>query len=297
MRILILSRGPQLYSTQALAFAARKRKHHVRVIDHLNCNLVIEKGNPVVYNGMEKLAKVDAIIPRIGASVTFHGTSIIRQFEMMGVYSTCTAEAMLKSRDKLRCSQLLSAAEIGVPKTAFMNFSGSHDFGQLLEQVGGLPVIIKLLQGTHGLGVMKADGRNDAEAIIEAFSRLKAPVVLQEFIAESGGADVRAFVVNGKIVAAMKRRARPGEFRSNLHRGATAIHIKLTSAEEETAIKAAETMGLDIAGVDMLQSKRGPLVLEVNPSPGLEGISQTTGIDVGDKIIEFVESKVEELSS
>lgn len=293
MRIIILSRGPQLYSTQALAFAARKRKHHVRVIDHLNCNLLINDGKPEIYNGGEKLARVDAVIPRVGASVTFHGTAIIRQFENMGVYCTCTSEAMLRSRDKLRCSQLLVAAGIGTPKTVYTNMVGAYDFEALLNKVGGLPVIIKLLKGTHGLGVMKADAKNDAEAIIEAFNRLKAPVVLQEFIAESGGADIRAFVVNGKIVAAMKRRARPGEFRSNLHRGATAIHIKLTSAEEETAIKAAEVMGLDVAGVDMLQSHRGPLVLEVNPSPGLEGISKTTNIDVADNIIKFVESKIE----
>ena len=292
MRIIILSRGPQLYSTQALAFAARKRRHHVRVVDHLNCNLVLEKGKPVIYNGGERLSRVDAIIPRVGASVNFHGTAIIRQFELMGVYSTCSSEAMLKSRDKLRCGQILSMSGIGIPKTVFTHFLGTQDFDRLIEEVGGLPVIIKLLKGTHGLGVMKADSRTAAESIVEAFNRVKAPVVLQEFIEESGGADVRAFVVNGKIVAAMKRRARPGEFRSNLHRGATAIHIKLTAEEEETAIRSAEIMGLDVAGVDMLQSNRGPLVLEVNPSPGLEGISKTTNIDVAGKIIEFVEQKV-----
>ncbi len=290
MNIAILSRGPQLYSTQALAVAAQKRGHRVNIIDHLLCSILIEKGKPQVYYGEKMLWGIDAIIPRIGASVTFQGAAIIRQFEMMKIFSTLTSESLLQSRDKLRCMQLLSMANIGLPKTAFTNYA--EDTQQLIDAVGGTPLIIKLLKGTHGLGVILAENDRTASSILEAFHRTRERVIVQEFIAESKGADVRALVVGGKVVAAMKRKARPGEFRSNLHRGATAIHIKLTSEEERTALEAVKMLGLEVAGVDMLQSDRGPLVLEVNPSPGLEGISTTTGIDVAGKIIELVEQKV-----
>ncbi len=291
MNIAILSRGPTLYSTQALAVAAQKRGHQVRVIDHLLCSIIIEKGKPEVYYGEQLLSEIDAIIPRIGASVTFQGAAIIRQFEMMKIFSTLTSQGLLQSRDKLRCLQLLSMADIGLPKTVFTNYA--EDTQHLIDAVGGTPLIIKLLKGTHGLGVILAENDRTASSVIESFNRVRERVIVQEFIAESNGADVRALVVDGKVVAAMKRKARPGEFRSNLHRGATAIHIKLTSEEERTALKAVKMLGLHVAGVDMLQSNRGPLVLEVNPSPGLEGISTTTGIDVAGQIIELVEREVD----
>lgn len=291
MNIAILSRGPQLYSTQALLKAAESRGHRVFIIDHLFCSIVIEKGYPQVYYGENMLRGIDAIIPRIGASVTFQGAAITRQFEMMGVFSVASSEALLRSRDKLRCMQLLSMADIGLPKTAFANYTDNAQ--ELIDAVGGPPLIIKLLKGTHGLGVILAENNTTAESVIESFNRIRERIIVQEFIAESEGADVRAFVVDGVVIAAMKRRARPGEFRSNLHRGATAIHIKLTKEEEETALKAVKMLGLHVAGVDMLQSNRGPLVLEVNPSPGLEGITTTTGIDVAGKIIEFIEKNNE----
>ncbi len=291
MNIVILSRGPSLYSTQSLVYAGRQRGHQMRVIDHVRCNIVIEKGLPRIYYAGERLRNIDAIIPRIGASVTFHGVAIIRQFEMMNVFSVTSSEALLCSRDKLRCLQLLAMANLGVPKTVFTDFT--MDAGSIVNAAGGVPLVIKLLEGTHGLGVILAETKNTAESVIEAFNRIKERIIVQEFISEAKGADIRAFVVDGEIVAAMKRRARPGEFRSNLHRGGTSIHIKLTQAEIDTALKAVEVLGLDVAGVDMLESDRGPLVLEVNPSPGLEGITKTTGVDVGDRIIEFVERSVQ----
>ncbi len=287
MNLAILSRGPELFSTRSLVEAALKRGHQVRVIDHLYCSILIEKGRPQVTYGDKQLEGIDAIIPRIGASVTFQGAAIIRQFEMMGVFSVATSEALLRSRDKLRCMQLLSMADIGLPKTAFTNYSEGPQ--ELIDAVGGPPLIIKLLKGTHGLGVILAENQTTAESVIESFNRIRERIIVQEYIAESEGADVRALVVDGQVVAAIKRKARPGEFRSNLHRGASAIHIKLTAAEESTALKAVEMLGLKVAGVDMLQSDRGPLVLEVNPSPGLEGISTTTGIDVADHIIAYIE--------
>lgn len=290
MNIAILSRGPALYSTQNLVFEGLQRGHNVRVIDHVRCSIVVEKGRPQVYYCGEALDTIDAIIPRIGASVTTKGAAIIRQFEMMHVFSSVSSEALLKSRDKLRCLQILAMAGLGVPKTVYTDFT--QDVAGLIDAVGGLPVVIKLLEGTHGLGVILAENRNTAEAVIETFNRLKEGIIVQEFIKESTGADVRVFIVNGEIVAAMKRTAAPGEFRSNLHRGATAVQIQLTQVEMDTALKAVAVLGLDIAGVDILQSARGPLILEVNPSPGLEGISKTTGIDVAGEIIDFVEQKV-----
>ncbi len=292
MNIVILSRGPGLYSTQSLVNEGQQRGHHMRVVDHVRCSIVVEKGRPQVYYAGERLHTIDAVIPRIGASVTSKGAAIIRQFEMMNVYSSVSSDALLKSRDKLRCLQLLAMAGLGIPKTVYTDLT--QNVSNLIDAVGGLPVIIKLLEGTHGLGVILAETRNTAESVIEAFNRIKERIIVQEFIKESNGADVRVFIINGEIIAAMKRKAAPGEFRSNLHRGASSIHIRLTQAEIETALKAVDILGLDVAGVDMLQSDRGPLILEVNPSPGLEGISKTTGVDVAAEVIDFIEQKVQQ---
>jgi len=241
-----------------------------------------------LYSQGEKVKDIDAIIPRIGASVTFYGTAVVRQFEMMKVFSAVSSLAITRSRDKLRSLQILSRSGIGMPKTAFTNFS-KHE-NNTLELVGNAPVVIKLLEGTQGLGVVLAESKKAATSVVEAFEGLKARVILQEFIEESGGADIRAFVVNGEVVGAMKRQGKEGEFRSNLHRGGSANIIKLKRAEKAAALKAAEAMGLKIAGVDMLQSKRGPLMLEVNSSPGLEGIENATGVDIAGKIVEYIET-------
>ena len=290
MNIAILSRGPQLYSTQALAEAARLSGHQVSIIDHLYCQMMIGEKELAIRYGSHILDQFDAVIPRIGASVTFHGAALIRQFELMNVFTTLKSEALLKSRDKLRCLQLLGSAGIGIPKTAFSNYIDAPKV--LIDQVGGIPVVIKLLKGTHGLGVILGKDMTTSESILEAFDRVHERVMVQEFIKESNGEDIRAFVVDGEIVASMKRKAVAGEFRSNLHRGATAINIKLDSQEIDAALKAVALLGLDVAGVDILQSDRGPLILEVNPSPGLEGITTVTGVDVAQKIISFIEAKV-----
>lgn len=287
MKIAILSRGPKLYSTRRLVEAAEQRGHEVVVIDHLKCVLVIEKGNPHIFLGGKEITGIDAIIPRIGTSVTFYGAAVVRQFEQMKVFSSVESQALVRSRDKLRSLQLLAKAGIGMPKTAFA--SAPKNIDNVLEQVGGAPVVIKLLEGTQGIGVILAETHKSAKSVIESFLALKANILVQEFIKEAGGADIRAFIVDGKIVGAMKRQGLPGEFRSNLHRGGSANVIELTKEERETAIKAAKKLGLAIAGVDMLQSSRGPLVMEVNSSPGLEGIEGATGVDIAGKIIEYVE--------
>lgn len=287
MKIAILSRGPKLYSTRRLVEAAEQRGHEVVVLDHLKCVLVIEKGNPHIYYNGKEVAGIDAIIPRIGTSVTFYGAAVVRQFEQMKVFSSVESQALVRSRDKLRSLQLLAKAGIGMPKTAFA--SAPKNIDSVIEQVGGAPVVIKLLEGTQGIGVILAETHKSAKSVIESFLALKANILVQEFIKEAGGADIRAFVVDGKIVGAMKRQGLPGEFRSNLHRGGSANVIELTKEERETAIKAAKKLGLAIAGVDMLQSSRGPLVMEVNSSPGLEGIEGATGVDIAGKIIEYVE--------
>lgn len=290
MKIAVLSRNANLYSTKRLVEAGEQRGHEMLVLDTLKCNIVIEQKNPhIIYNN-EVLEGIDAIIPRIGASVTFYGAAVIRQFEMMHTFSAVESQAMVRSRDKLRSLQLLSRAGLGLPKTAFMNFSKDSEL--MLKEVGGAPVIIKLLEGTQGLGVVLAETKKAAMSVIEAFNGLKARVIVQEFISESKGADVRAFVVDGKVVGAMKRQGKEGEFRSNLHRGGKASLIKLSVAEKKAAIDAAKAMGLSIAGVDLLQSNRGPLILEVNSSPGLEGIEGATKVDIAGKIIEFVEEGV-----
>jgi ribosomal protein S6--L-glutamate ligase len=287
MNIKILSRNSNLYSTQRLIEAARKRNHDVEVIDPLKCDLIIEKKNPSIYYKGRHITDADAVIPRVGASVTFYGTAVVRQFEMMGVFSTTESQSLVRSRDKLRSLQVLSRARLGLPKTVFTNYS--KDVGEVIDHVGGAPLIIKLLEGTQGLGVVLAETKNAAESVIEAFNGLQARVIVQEFIKEAGGADIRALVVDGHVVGAMKRQGKEGEFRSNLHRGGTASVIQLTDEEETAAIKAAKAMGLGVAGVDMLQSSRGPLILEVNSSPGLEGIEHATGKDIAKTIIRYIE--------
>lgn len=290
MNIKILSRNSKLYSTRRLVEAAEKRKHNVQVIDPLKCDLVIEKRNPNVYYKGEYILETDAIIPRIGASVTFYGTAVVRQFEMMGAFSTIDSEALVRSRDKLRSMQVLTKAKIGLPKTVFTNYS--RDVEGVISHVGGTPLVIKLLEGTQGLGVVLAETRNAAKSVIEAFNGLQARVIVQEFIKEAKGADIRVFVIDGHVVGAMKRQGKEGEFRSNLHQGGSAEVIELSDEEEIAAIKAAKSMRLGVAGVDMLQSSRGPLILEVNSSPGLEGIEKATGNDIARKIIQYIEKNV-----
>jgi ribosomal protein S6--L-glutamate ligase len=287
MKIAILSRGPKLYSTRRLFEAAEQRGHEVIVLDHLKCVLVIEKSHPHIFFGGKEVKGIDAVIPRIGTSVTFYGAAVVRQFEQMKVFSSVESQALVRARDKLRSLQLLAKAGIGMPKTAFA--SAPKNIDNVLEQVGGAPVVIKLLEGTQGIGVILAETHKSAKSVIESFLALKANILVQEFIKEAAGADIRAFVVDGKIVGAMKRQGLPGEFRSNLHRGGSATLLELTKEERETAIKSAKKLGLAIAGVDMLQSSRGPLVMEVNSSPGLEGIEGATGVDIAGKIIEYVE--------
>ena len=291
MKIVILSRQPALYSTRRLIEAGEKMGHEMHVVDHLKCTIEIEKKNPKVFYKGAYLENVDAIIPRIGASVTFYGTAVVRQFEMMKIFSAVESQALVRSRDKLRSLQLLARAGVGLPKTVFTNFS--KDVEHVIDSVGGAPVILKLLEGTQGLGVILADTQNAAGSVIEAFNGLQARIIVQEFIKEAGGADIRAFIVDGEVVGAMKRQGKEGEFRSNLHRGGSASIIKLTEEEEQTALVAAKAMGLGVAGVDMLQSSSGPLVLEVNSSPGLEGIEKATGTDIAGKIIRYVERNVQ----
>ncbi len=287
MRIAILSRNGNLYSTNRIVEAGEKRGHEMMVIDHQKCVLVIESSKPrIIYKG-EELKNIDAIIPRIGASVTFYGAAVVRQFEQMHVFSTVESQALVRSRDKLRSLQLMAKAGIGMPKTAFA--SNPKDIDSVIKEVGGAPVVIKLLEGTQGIGVILAETHNSAKSVIEAFLDVEVNILVQEFIKEAKGADIRAFIVDGKIVGAMRRQGAEGDFRSNLHRGGKASLIELTPEEKATAIKAVKKMGLAIAGVDMLQGAKGPLVMEVNSSPGLEGIEAATGEDIAGKIIEYIE--------
>lgn len=290
MKIVVLSRNANLYSTRRLVEAGKKRKHEMLVVDHTKCDIIIEKKKPAISYRHELLTDVDAVIPRIGASVTFYGTAVVRQFEMMKVFTAVESQALMRSRDKLRSLQVLSRAGLGLPKTVFTNYS--KNVKDVIRAVGGAPVVIKLLEGTQGLGVVLADNDNAAESVLEAFNGLKARVIVQEFIKEAKGADIRAFVVDGVVVGAMKRQGKKGEFRSNLHRGGSAEIIELTDEEENAALKAARTMGLGVAGVDMLQSERGPLILEVNSSPGLEGMENATGKDIAKTIIRYIERNV-----
>lgn len=290
MNIGILSRNPELYSTKRLLEAARESGHEARIIDHLKCNLVMQAEMPQVHYKNENLDNLDAIIPRIGTSVTFYGAAVVRQFEMMNIFTSAESNAILRSRDKLRSLQVLSREGLGLPKTVFTNFS--KDKADVIQSVGGAPLIIKLLEGTQGLGVVLAETKKAAESVLDAFNGLKARVIVQEYIKESKGSDVRVFVVGGKVIGAMKRTGKEGEFRSNLHRGGSAEVIKLSREEKQAAVKAVKALGLGIAGVDLLQSERGPLILEVNSSPGLEGIEKATGKDVAGAIIKYIENNI-----
>ncbi len=288
MKIGILSRKSTLYSTRRLMEVARDRGHDVQVIDHLRCYMNITSHKPSIHYNGEELTGFDAIIPRIGASVTFYGTAVVRQFEMMNVYSINESVAISRSRDKLRSLQLLARKGIGLPVTGFAHSTKNTD--DLINLVGGSPLVIKLLEGTQGIGVVLAETKKAAGSVIEAFRGLKAYFLVQEFIKEAGGTDIRCFVVGNKVVAAMKRTGREGEFRSNVHRGGSADSVRITPEERSTAVRAARIMGLNAAGVDILRSNHGPVVMEVNSSPGLEGIEAATGKDVAGKIIEFIEA-------
>tara|TARA_R110001583_G_scaffold69365_5_gene196715 strand:+ start:4744 stop:5649 length:906 start_codon:yes stop_codon:yes gene_type:complete len=287
MKIGILSRNPKLYSTSRLVEAAEARGHEVHVIDTMRCYMNITSMKPEVHYKGENLTGFDAVIPRIGASVTFYGTAVLRQFEMMSVYPLNESVAISRSRDKLRALQLLSRKGIGLPVTGFAH--RPDDVDDLIKMVGGAPLVIKLLEGTQGIGVVLAETKGAAESVIEAFMGLQANILVQEFIKEAGGADIRCFVVGGKVVASMKRQGKEGEFRSNLHRGGSANLIRITPEERSTAVRAAQTMGLNVCGVDLLRSNHGPVVMEVNSSPGLGGIETATGKDVAGLIIDFIE--------
>jgi ribosomal protein S6--L-glutamate ligase len=291
MKIAILSRNPNLYSTRRLKEAGEARGHQVDVIDTLHCYMDVTRSKPAVRYKGEQLPRYDAVIPRIGASITFYGTAVVRQFEMMGTFCVNESVAISRSRDKLRSLQLLSRKDIGLPRTGFA--SKPDDIPDLIKNVGGAPLVVKLLEGTQGIGVVLADTNKSAEAIIEAFMGLKANILVQEFIEEAGGADIRCLVVGGKVVAAMKRQGAEGEFRSNLHRGGSAKLVSLTKDERETAVNAAKAMGLNFCGVDILQSKNGPVVMEVNSSAGLEGIESATDKDVAGMVFEFIEAKAQ----
>ena len=287
MQIAILSMNPNLYSTKRLVEAAEARGHQARIIEFLRCYMDITAHKPTVRYQGAAIKGVDSVIPRIGVSNTFYGTAVVRQFEMMGVYSVNESQAISRSRDKLRCLQLLARAGVGLPVTGFAH--STKDTEGLIRMVGGAPLVLKMLEGTQGLGVILADTENAATAVIEAFRAINANILVQEFIKEAGGSDLRCFVVGKKVVAAMRRQGPEGEFRSNLHRGGNATSVKLTPEERTTAVRAAKAMGLRVAGVDILRSNHGPVVMEVNSSPGLEGIETTTKIDVAGKIIEYIE--------
>ena len=289
LKIAILSRNSKLYSTKRLVEAGRERGHKVQVIDTLRCYMNIATDEPTIHYRGKPLEGFDAIIPRIGASISHYGLAVVRQFEMMGAYTLNGSVAVNRSRDKLRSLQLLSRRGLGLPITGFAH--SPDDIPDLLEMVGGPPLVIKLLEGTQGLGVVLAETKKSATALIEAFISVDANIMVQEFIKEADGADIRCFVLGGEVVASMRRQAAEGEFRSNLHRGGTATPVKLTPEERSTAIRAARIMGLNVAGVDILRSSRGPVVLEVNSSPGLKGIENSTKKDVAGDIIKFIEQK------
>jgi ribosomal protein S6--L-glutamate ligase len=287
MKIAILSRNPKLYSTRRLKEAAEANGHEVKIIDVLRAYMSIASHNPSIHYRGESLVGFDAVIPRIGASVTFYGASVLRQFEMMGVYPLNESVAITRSRDKLRSLQLLSRKGIGLPLTGFAN--KPDDIKDVIKMVGGAPLVVKLLEGTQGIGVVLAETQKAAESVIEGFMGVKANILVQEYIKEAGGADIRCLVVGGKVVASMKRQAAAGEFRSNLHRGGSATLIRITPEERSTAVRAAKIMGLNLAGVDLLRSNHGPVVMEVNSSPGLEGIENATGKDIAKMVIEYLE--------
>ncbi|MFZ4427668.1 MAG: RimK family alpha-L-glutamate ligase [Saprospiraceae bacterium] len=291
MNIAIFSRGPLLYSTQSLFRAGEVRGHNMQIIDLARCSLFMENGRlEVVYDGAS-LSGLDAVIPRIGTSVTQEGISLIGHLEMMGVFTTTRSQGLWQARDKLRALQRMQGHGIPSPKTAYP-LEGGTVIPEVIERLGGFPVIIKMTESTHGIGVMLAETARSAKSTLDAFHKLNARVIVQEYIRESHGTDIRVLVVNGRAVAAMQRIAQEGEFRSNLHCGGHAVPAYLSPLEQSVAVKAARIMGLDVAGIDLLRSSRGPLVIEANASPGLEGIETTTGVDVAGKIIQFIERKV-----
>ena len=287
MKIAMLSRNPDLYSHRRLKEAAEESGHELDIIDHLKCYINITSHRPAIFYQGEKLEGYDAVIPRIGASVTFFGTAVLRQFEVMGVYPLNESVAVARSRDKLRSLQLLARRGIGLPVTVFAHRTGQA--GHILELIDGAPVVIKLLEGTQGQGVMLGETDKSAESIIQAFGKLNAHILVQEFVKEARGEDIRCLIVGDRVVASMLRKGKEGDFRSNLHRGGSATSIKITPAERSTAVSAAKAMGLNVCGVDMLRSNHGPVVMEVNSSPGLEGVETATNIDVAGKIISFIE--------
>jgi len=286
MKIVVLSRSNSLYSTSRLKEAAMQRGHQVAVVDYLRCYMDITARRPVVLYGGEEV-RPHAVIPRIGATYTFYGAAVVRQFELADVFTANSADGISRSRDKLRSMQLLSRAGVGLPTTSFAH--DSQDIDGILEVVGGPPVVVKLLEGTQGIGVVLAETKKAAESVISAFRQLDANFLVQQYIAEAGGADIRAFVVGGEVVAAMRRQSPPGDFRSNLHRGGEAEAVRLGPHERAMAVRAAKTMGLNVAGVDLIQSDEGPMILEVNSSPGLEGIEAASGTDIADLIVSYIE--------
>lgn len=294
MKICVLSRNPKIYSTHRLVKAALARGHKVRVINPLRCYMNITSAKPMVHYRDESLDDFNVVIPRIGASITYYGTATLRQFEMMGVYSLNESTSITRSRDKLRCLQILSRSGIGLPVTSYAHSTKMTE--KIVQMVGGAPCVIKLIEGTQGKGVILADTKKAAESVIDGFRQMKAHFLVQEFIKESNGKDIRAFVIGDKVVASMMRTAKDGEFRSNLHRGGTAMPVKISEEEATMAVNAAKALGLNVAGVDLLRSTRGPLVLEVNSSPGLQGIETSTGLDIATMIIEYIEKNITRLN-
>lgn len=291
MKIGILSRNPKIYSTHRLVKAAISRGHSVRVINPLRCYMDITSAKPMIHYRDQRLDDFDVIIPRIGASITYYGSAILRQFEMMGVYSLNESTSITRSRDKLRALQILSRSGIGLPTTSYAHSTKMTE--KIISMVGGAPCVIKLIEGTQGKGVILAETYKAAESVIDGLRQMKAHFLVQEFIKESNGCDIRAFVIGDKVVASMMRKAKDGDFRSNLHRGGSAVAVDITAEEAAAAIKAAKVLGLNVAGVDLLRSARGPLVLEVNSSPGLQGIETSTGLDIASMTIEYIESNIQ----
>ncbi len=291
MNLLMMARNPKLYSHKRLVEAAEQRGHKIRIVDTLKCYMNIASHRPDVRYRGEILTDIDAVIPRIGASITFYGLAVLRQFEMMGVYPLNESVSIGRSRDKLRSTQILARRGIGLPVTAFADQTSQAE--ELIDLVGGAPCVIKLLEGTQGIGVVLGETKGAAKSMIEAFGGLKANILVQEFIKEAGGSDIRAFVIGGKVIAAMQRTGAEGEFRSNIHRGGSAKTVRITPEERSTAVRAAKALGLNVCGVDMLRANHGPVVMEVNSSPGLEGIEGATGKDIAGMIIEFIENNAQ----
>ena len=287
MKIALLCRNAELYSHRRLVESAEERGHEITTLDHLRCYINISAAKPTMYIGGEEVEHFDAVIPRIGASVTFFGTAVVRQFEMMGIYSVNESVAISRSRDKLRSLQLLARKGVGLPVTIFAHRTSKAE--NVIDLLGGAPVVVKLLEGTQGVGVVLGETKNSAKSIIQAFGGVKTNILVQEFVKEAGGKDIRCLVVGDRVVASMMRQGEEGDFRSNLHRGGSAKAVRITPVERQTAITAAKVMGLNVCGVDMLRSSHGPVVMEVNSSPGLEGVEKATGIDVAGKIIQFIE--------